>query len=129
MICDYCGAKGQNIKRCFKLHIFPPSKVIYDHCCDKAHTIEKCFKLHGFPLGWKKGEKSQPGGVRGTNWSKTNLIASERVPLQDSQAHEKYNPKLKLSKGTSSAQCSSTNFSYHATFQDIKHVLSYTPKP
>ena len=67
VICDHCGDKGHTIDRCFKLHGFPSGKIICDHCGDKGHAIEKCFKLHDFPPGWKKGGKSQPGGVRGAN--------------------------------------------------------------
>ena len=52
--------------------------MICDHCGDKGHTIEKCFKLHGFPPGWKKGGKSQPGGVRGANWNRANHIQRVR---------------------------------------------------
>ena len=78
VVCDHCGDKGHTIERCFKLHGFPSSKVICDHCGDKGHTIEKCFKLHGFPPGWKKGGKSQPGGVRGANWNRANHIQRVR---------------------------------------------------
>jgi len=43
----------------------------------------------------EKGGKSQPGGVRG----KANLTTSEReLAVVDSQAHEKYYSKLKLSE-------------------------------
>ncbi|XP_066384599.1 uncharacterized protein [Miscanthus floridulus] len=87
------------------------NKVICDHCGDKGHTIEKCFKLHGFPPGWKKGGKSQPGGVRGANWNRANHIASEKeLPVVDAQALEKYNSKLKLSEGSSSTQGASNLF-------------------
>jgi len=75
------------------------NKVICDHCGDKGHTIERCFKLHGFPPGWKKGEKSQPGGVRGANWNRAHHTASEKeLPVVDTQALDKYNSKLKLLK-------------------------------
>lgn len=92
--------------------------IICDHCGREGHKIEKCFKLHGFPPGWKKG-KSQPGGVRGGgNWNRANHTASERkLPVVDAQALEKYNSKLKISEDSTSTQCSSTNSSYHATFQ------------
>ena len=83
-----------------------------------------------FHLGGKKGGKSQPGGVRGANWNRANHIASEKeLPVVDAQALEKYNSKLKLSEGSSSTQGSSTNSSYHATSQGIKHVQAYTNKP
>ena len=105
------------------------NKVICDHCGDKGHTIERCFKLHGFPPGWKKGEKSQPRGVRGANWNRAHHTASEKeLPVVDTQALEKYNSKIKLSEGSSSTQGSSTNSSYHATSQGIKHVQTHTNK-
>jgi hypothetical protein len=129
LICDHCGDEGHNIERCFKLHGFPSSKVSCDHCGDKRHTIEKCFKMHGFPPGWKKGG-SQSRGVRGANWNRANHIASEKeLPVVDAQALEKYNSKLKLSKGLPSIQGSSTDSSYHATSQGIKQVQTYTHKP
>ena len=129
MICDHCGDKGHIIERCFKLHGFPSSKVTCDHCGDKGHTIEKCFKLHGLPPGWKKGGKSQPGGVRSANWNRANYTTPERkLPVVDDQALEKYNSKLKLSEGSSSTEGSSTSSSFHATSQGIKHVQAYTNK-
>jgi len=83
-----------------------------------------------FHMGGKKGGKSQPGGVRGANWNRANHIASEKeLPVVDAQALEKYNSKLKLSEGSSFTQGSSTNSSYHATSQGIKHVQAYTNKP
>ena len=48
--------------------------------------------------------------------------------MVDAQALKKYNSKLKLSEGSSSTQGSSTNSSYHATSQGIKHIQTHTNK-
>jgi hypothetical protein len=80
-----------------------------------------CFKLHGFPSSKVICDYCGDKG---------HTIASEKeLPVVDAQALEKYNSKLKLFEGSSSTQGSSTNSSYHATSQGIKHVQAYTNKP
>jgi len=83
-----------------------------------------------FHLGGRNGGKSQPGGVRSANWNQANYTTPEKgLPVVDDHALEKYNSKLKLSEGSSSTEGSSTNSSFHATFQGIKHIQAYTNKP
>ena len=55
------------------LSIKDKEKLICGHCGREEHKIEKCFKKHGFPPPWKKG-KTQPEGVRGTNWNKQTTL-------------------------------------------------------